>query len=84
MRLPWSGGRAGSMRDSSDEVLCERWGENPYYQLFCAWAASDAANAVLAATGYDFRSMAWLRLLLCLVWAISKFEPSPDYRTLQA
>jgi transposase, IS5 family len=23
------------MRDLSDEVLCERWIENPYYQLFC-------------------------------------------------
>ena len=21
--------------DLSDEVLCERWGENPYYQYFC-------------------------------------------------
>lgn len=21
--------------DLSDEVLCERWGENPYYQHFC-------------------------------------------------
>ena len=21
--------------DLSDEVLCERWVENPYYQLFC-------------------------------------------------
>jgi IS5 family transposase len=23
------------MHDLSDEVLCERWLENPYYQLFC-------------------------------------------------
>jgi transposase, IS5 family len=23
------------MHDLSDEVLCERWVENPYYQLFC-------------------------------------------------
>jgi IS5 family transposase len=23
------------MHDLSDEVLCERWIENPYYQLFC-------------------------------------------------
>ena len=23
------------MHDLSDEVLCERWGETPYYQLFC-------------------------------------------------
>jgi transposase, IS5 family len=23
------------MHDLSDEVLCERWRENPYYQLFC-------------------------------------------------
>ena len=24
-----------SMHDLSDEALCERWVENPYYQLFC-------------------------------------------------
>lgn len=23
------------MHDRSDEALCERWVENPYYQLFC-------------------------------------------------
>jgi Transposase domain (DUF772) len=23
------------VHDLSDEVLCERWIENPYYQLFC-------------------------------------------------
>jgi transposase, IS5 family len=23
------------MHDFLDEVLCERWVENPYYQLFC-------------------------------------------------
>src|SRR6202046_2665378 len=23
------------MHDLSDEVLCERWAENPYYQFFC-------------------------------------------------
>src|SRR5437762_13819305 len=23
------------MHDLSDEVLCARWGENPYYQFFC-------------------------------------------------
>jgi hypothetical protein len=23
------------MHDLSDEVLCERWVENPYFQLFC-------------------------------------------------
>ena len=23
------------LHDLSDEVLCERWGENPYHQLFC-------------------------------------------------
>ena len=24
-----------SMHDLSDEALCERWVENPYFQLFC-------------------------------------------------
>ena len=23
--------------DLSDEALCDRWLENPYYQLFCRW-----------------------------------------------
>jgi IS5 family transposase len=23
------------MHDLSDEALCERWIENPYFQLFC-------------------------------------------------
>jgi IS5 family transposase len=24
-----------SMHDLSDEALCARWAENPYFQLFC-------------------------------------------------
>src|SRR6187402_820754 len=28
-------GNLKHMHDLSDEVLCERWVENPYYQLFC-------------------------------------------------
>jgi IS5 family transposase len=26
------------MHDLSDEALCDRWVENPYYQLFCGEA----------------------------------------------
>ena len=28
------------MPNLSDEVLCERWLENPYYQLFCGRSSS--------------------------------------------
>ena len=28
-------GRQPSARTPSDEALCERWVENPYFQLFC-------------------------------------------------
>ncbi len=34
------------MHNLSDEGLCERWLENPYYQLFCGGAVS--VNVVVA------------------------------------
>ena len=38
---------------------------------FLAHASGDAANAVLAAAGYNFRRLlAWLRFLLCLILAL--------------
>jgi hypothetical protein len=40
------------MHSLSDEALCARWIENPYYQYFCEEV--DRANAVLAAAGYNF------------------------------
>src|SRR4051812_8103050 len=92
------------MHDLSDEVLCARWVENPYDQLFCgeeffchklpfdrssltrwrqrmgedgmgrnylAGRAGDAANAVLAAAGYNFGLLLrWLALLLRIVLAV--------------
>src|SRR5215212_6132006 len=33
------------MHDLSDEVLCERWVENPYYQLFCGEEFCSAASS---------------------------------------
>src|SRR5215213_5732711 len=33
------------MRDLSDEVLCERWVENPYDQLFCGEEFFSAARS---------------------------------------
>src|SRR5215203_30790 len=42
------------MYDLSDEVLCERWVENPYYQLFCA--ASNKKPAPPCGAGHLARS----------------------------
>src|SRR4051812_42626620 len=36
------------MHDLSDEVLCERWVENPYYQLFCGAVRLRAGREDLA------------------------------------
>ncbi len=54
------------MHDLSDEVLCERFVENPYY---LAGQSGDAINAVLAAAGYNFRRLlAWFALLFAAIW----------------
>lgn len=34
--------------DLSDEVLCERWVENPYYQFFCARSSSSTGWCSIA------------------------------------
>jgi IS5 family transposase len=48
---------------------------------YLAGRAGDAANAVLAAAGYNFRRLiAWLKLLWCLVWALLLLQPQTAYR----
>jgi IS5 family transposase len=45
-----------------------------------AHTIGDAANAVLAAVGYNFRRiLAWLRLLLALFWAAIETTNQPSY-----
>jgi IS5 family transposase len=45
---------------------------------YLAHAQGDAINAILAAAGYNFRLLLnWLRLLLCLCWAIVSNPPRP-------
>ena len=46
-----------------------------------AGPAGDAANAVLAAAGYNFRRLLeWLRLLLCLL--LAAIHAAPDKQIL--
>ena len=41
------------MHNLSDEDLCARWVENPYYQLFCDGMDGPGASAMLALYGLD-------------------------------
>ena len=45
--------------DLSDEVLCERWLENPYYQFFCGeeFFQHEAAFRRLLGTGPSFEAL---------------------------
>ena len=69
------------MHNLSDEALCERWVENPYFQYFCGEVVfrhelprdGDRINAVLAAAGYNFSLLLrWfeelLRVLSLILW----------------
>jgi len=52
------------MHDLSDEVLCERWVENPYYQLFCGEEffqhklPFDRSSMIVGGSGWEKKSLA--------------------------
>ena len=48
------------MHDLSDEVLCERWIENPYYQLFCDGMDGPGACAMLALDGLTSKGIRYV------------------------
>lgn len=109
-------GAARSVRGyeaSSGEALCDRWLENPYYQLFCgeeffahrlpfgrssltrwrqrmgrcflAYAAGDAASAVLATAGCNFKRLpASLALLYAFIPSAAETACRSDQRPIVA
>jgi IS5 family transposase len=68
-------------RSAVEPVIGHLKAEHRMGRNYLAGRAGDAANAVLAAAGYNFRRLiTWLRLLLCLVWAVLRLEPPTAYR----
>jgi transposase, IS5 family len=58
-------------RSAVEPVIGHLKAEHRMGRNYLAGRAGDAANAVLAAAGYNFRRLiAWLSLLLCLVWML--------------
>jgi hypothetical protein len=49
------------MHDLSDEDLCARWVENPYYQLFCDGMDGPGASATLARNGSTSKGIRHVR-----------------------
>jgi transposase, IS5 family len=72
-------------RSAVEPVIGHLKAEHRMGRNYLAGRAGDAANAVLAAAGYNFRRLlAWLKLLLCLVWALSQLKKSTAYRPAPA
>ena len=70
-------------RSAVEPVIGHLKAEHRMGRNYLAGRAADAANAVLAAAGYNFRRLiAWLKLMLCLVWELLQREPHTDYRTV--
>jgi IS5 family transposase len=72
-------------RSAVEPVIGHLKAEHRMGRNYLAGRAGDAANAVLAAAGYNFRRLiAWLKLLLCLVWARLRLETPTAYRSAPA
>jgi IS5 family transposase len=72
-------------RSAVEPVIGHLKAEHRMGRNYLAGRAGDAANAVLAAAGYNFRRLiAWLKLLLCWVWTLLRFEMSTAYRPAPA
>jgi IS5 family transposase len=68
-------------RSAIEPVIGHLKAEHRMGRNYLAGRAGDAANAVLAAAGYNFRRLiAWLKLLLCLVWAFVRLDTSTTCR----
>jgi IS5 family transposase len=65
-------------RAAIEPVIGHLKNEHRMRRNYLAHAQGDAINAILAAAGYNFRLLLnWLRLLLCLCWAIVLNQPRP-------
>jgi transposase, IS5 family len=65
-------------RAAIEPVISHLKNEHRMRRNYLAHAQGDAINAILAAAGYNFRLLLkWLRLLLCLCWAIVFNQPRP-------
>jgi IS5 family transposase len=65
-------------RAAIEPVIGHLKNEHRMRRNYLAHAQGDAINAILAAVGYNFRLLLkWLRLLLCLCWAIVFNQPRP-------
>ena len=65
-------------RAAIEPVIGHLKNEHRMRRNYLAHAQGDAINAILAAAGYNFRLLLkWLRLLLCLCWAIVFNQPRP-------
>ena len=63
-------------RAAIEPVIGHLKNEHRMRRNYLAHAQGDAINAILAAAGYNFRLLLkWLRLLLCLCWAIVFNQP---------
>jgi IS5 family transposase len=72
-------------RSAVEPVIGHLKAEHRMGRNYFAGRAGDAANAVLAAAGYNFRRLiAWLKLLLCLVWMLLGPSRPRDYLSLPA
>jgi IS5 family transposase len=65
-------------RAAIEPVIGHLKNEHRMRRNYLAHAQGDAINAILAAAAYNFRLLLnWLRLLLCLCWAIVFNQPRP-------
>jgi IS5 family transposase len=72
-------------RSAVEPVIGHLKAEHRMGRNYLAGRAGDAANTVLAAAGYNFRRLiAWLKLLLCLVWELVGRPTRQDYAPLHA
>jgi IS5 family transposase len=68
-------------RSAVEPVIGHAKAEHRMGRNYLAGPAGDAANAVLAAAGYNFRRLLeWLRLLLCLI--LAAIHAAPDEQIL--
>ena len=69
-------------RSAVEPVIGHAKAEHRMGRNHLAGTEGDAANAVLAAAGYNFRRLLkWLRLLLCLILAALAAEPDDQIPT---
>ena len=70
-------------RSAVEPVIGHAKAEHRMGRNYLAGPEGDAANAVIAAAGYNFRRLLeWLRLLLCLFLAALAAEPDDQISTL--